>query len=282
MRVFKVDLSNHKALAVSQFYLLFLALLQGLTEFLPVSSSAHLELLHKATGQSQDDLTLDVAVHVGTLGAVIIYFKTEVFAAFQGSILLAKGVFDDPKSRLALCLIVATVPVVIVGLILKVSGLDDAVRSLAVIGWAMIIFGLLLWWADRKPAAVKSAGDWNLPDAIKLGFWQAVALIPGTSRSGITITGALRLGYSRAEAAKIAMLMSIPTIIASGVLLGADAVENADVELLKSAAIAALLAFVAALGALAIMMRLLKRVSYTPYVVYRLILGAILLWIAYS
>lgn len=267
---------------MSAIYLLALAILQGITEFLPVSSSAHLELLHQYNGQTTDDLALDVAVHLGTLGAVILYFWKDVKRGLQGVVDLIFGRFSTNDAALAKALILATIPVVIAGLILKVSGGAEMLRSLHVIGWAMILFGILLWWADRNPIAVKTAADWNTPDAIKLGLWQAVALIPGTSRSGITITGALKMGYSRTDAARISMLMSIPTIIASGVLIGADAAATANAALIKPALIAATFSFVAALVALMLMMRLLKTVSFTPYVIYRVILGAVLLWFAYN
>ncbi|MCW8841892.1 MAG: undecaprenyl-diphosphatase, partial [Rhodobacteraceae bacterium] len=122
----------------------------------------------------------------------------------------------------------------------------------------------------------------SVRDAIILGLWQMIALIPGTSRSGITITGARQLGYERSEAARIAMLMSIPTILASGALLGLEVAGNADMATARDGAIAAVFAFVAALLALGVMMRLLKSVSYTPYVIYRVILGCVLLVIAYT
>jgi len=151
----------------------------------------------------------------------------------------------------------------------------------AVIGWTMLLFGLLLYWADQKCPTTRQAADWSLSDAIKMGLWQAVALIPGVSRSGITITAGRMLGYDRHDAAKLSMLMSIPTIMASGSLLVLDVVGQANSQLLRDSAIAAAFAFVAALLALALMMRLLRSVSFTPYVIYRVVLGLVLLGIAY-
>jgi undecaprenyl-diphosphatase len=177
---------------------------------------------------------------------------------------------------------VATVPVVVAGLILQVTGLIDMMRSVAVIGWMMIVFGILLYVADQRGPETRTAGSWTLRHAIILGLWQAVALVPGTSRAGACITGARALGYRREDAARLSMLMSIPTIIASGVLLGGDVAAEADWQTLRHGAVAAVLAFVAALGALTLMMRLLRSVSFTPYVVYRLGLGVVLLWIAYT
>lgn len=267
---------------MSLFHLLLVALIQGITEFLPISSSGHLILLPNLTGLEDQGQIIDVAVHVGTLGAVVLYFWRDVAMAVGGVPRLLRGRIDTEGARLAFLLALATVPVVIFGVILKVTGLDDALRSVAVVGWTMLIFGLVLYWADQRGAQVKHARDWTLRDALIMGLWQAVALIPGTSRSGITITAGRMLGYDRESAARVAMLMSIPTIIASGVLLGTEVVATADAQAARDGAIAAVLAFVAALGALAVMMRLLKSVSFTPYVIYRVILGIVLLVIAYS
>lgn len=264
------------------FQLLLVALIQGITEFLPVSSSGHLILLPNLTGLDDQGQVIDVAVHIGTLGAVMLYFRRDVGLAMAGLGDLLCGNRSTPGAQLALGLMVATVPVVIAGAALHLTGLDDALRSVAVIGWTMLIFGLVLYWADQRGASVKSSRDWGLRDAFVMGLWQVLSLIPGTSRSGITITGGRHLGYAREDAARLAMLMSIPTILASGVLLGADVVAQADAQAARDGAIAAALAFVAALLALSLMMRLLRSVSFTPYVVYRVILGAILLIIAYG
>ncbi|NNE88736.1 MAG: undecaprenyl-diphosphate phosphatase [Silicimonas sp.] len=263
-------------------HLILVALVQGITEFLPVSSSGHLILLPNLTGLDDQGQVIDVAVHVGTLGAVVLYFWGDVRRAALGLPKVIRGKIDDQNAWLALCLILATIPVIIAGLILKLTGLNDALRSVTVVGWATLIFGLVLYWADRTGTAHKGAGDWSLKDAITMGLWQVLALIPGTSRSGITITGARHLGYARQDAARLAMLMSIPTILASGTLLGAEVALNMDVAAAKDAAIGAVFAFFAALGALHFMMRLLRAVSFTPYVIYRIALGIVLLTIAYT
>lgn len=267
---------------MSLYYLLLLALIQGLTEFLPVSSSGHLAMMPALTGQADQGQFIDVAVHIGTLGAVILYFWSDVKSAFFGFFRLLTGDTTSAGSRLALMLFIATVPVIIFGLVLKLTGLDDAMRSIKVIGWSMLIFGLLLYWVDQKAQQEKTQAHWNISDAIKMGIWQAVALIPGSSRSGMTITGARQLGYTRADGAKIAMLMSIPTIIASGTLLGVEVAATADWQAAKYGAIAAVFSFGAGLLALSLMMRLLQSVSFTPYVIYRFFLGLALLWIAYT
>ena len=170
----------------------------------------------------------------------------------------------------------------LVGLILKLTGLSDMMRNITVIGWTMLIFGIVLYIADQKGAEVKTQADWSLGDAIKLGLWQAIALIPGTSRSGIAITGARAMGYTRQDGTRIAMLMSIPVILSSAILLGAEAMAEANAAGLRDGAIAAVFSFLTALLALSLMMRLLRSVSFTPYVIYRITLGVILLAIAYS
>ena len=263
-------------------HLLLIAAIQGITEFLPISSSGHLILLPNLTGLEDQGQIIDVAVHVGTLGAVILYFWRDVALALSGVPRLLRGQIDTEGAKLAFLLIIATIPVILFGLVLKLTGLDDAMRSIAVIGWTMLIFGIVLYVADQKGPEEKETPDWSLKHAIIMGLWQAIALIPGTSRSGITITGARALGYKRHDAAKLAMLMSIPTIIASGVLLGVEVAATANAQAARDGAIAAGFAFLTALAALALMMRLLRSISFTPYVIYRIILGAILLWIAYS
>ncbi|KQI73713.1 UDP pyrophosphate phosphatase [Loktanella sp. 5RATIMAR09] len=263
-------------------HLLIIAIIQGITEFLPVSSSGHLILLPSLTGMADQGQVIDVAAHVGTLCAVVLYFWCDVKLALGGTLRLLRGKIDTQGAFLALCLIIATVPVIIVGLILKVTGLSEAMRGIAVIGWAMIIFGVVLYWADQNGAEEKTAASWSLKDALKMGLWQAVALIPGTSRSGITITAGRMLGYTRTDAARLAMLMSIPTIIASAALLGLDVIGSGDIGAWRDIGLVVVLSFAAALLALTLMMRLLRTVSFTPYVIYRIALGVVLLWIAYT
>ena len=264
------------------FHIFLVAIVQGITEFLPISSSGHLILLPQVAGFRDQGQLIDVAVHVGTLLAVLIYFWADMRIAIMGLPRLMTGRADTPGARLALLLLVASVPAVAFGLLLKLTGLDIALRSITVIGWTTLIFGALLYWADQVGESSKSAKDWNMTDAMVIGVWQAIALIPGTSRSGITITGARFMGYARQDAARVSMLMSVPTIIASAVFLGGEAALEANLALLRDGAIAAVFAFASALVALSLMMRLLRRVSFTPYVIYRMVLGVTLLAIAYG
>lgn len=267
---------------MSLLYLLLVAAIQGITEFLPISSSGHLALMHTVSGHADEGLAIDIAAHVGSLFAVILYFRAEVLLATKGFGRLLKGKIDTQGAFLALCLCAATVPVIIAGAALKLAGLEDMLRSIAVIGWATLGFGILLYWADQTGAADRTSDRWTIKDAVLMGLAQMLALIPGTSRSGITITAARRLGYAREDAARLSMLMSIPTIIASGLVLSVDVVGQAHWGIARDALIASVFSFFAAMLALTLMMRLLKSVSFTPYVMYRIVLGVILLVYAYA
>lgn len=263
-------------------HLLLLALVQGVTEFLPISSSGHLVLLPALTGLEDQGTFLDVAVHVGSLGAVVLYFRADVARALRGTAGLTRRRWGSDE-RLAAGLAVATVPVLVAGLALEALVGVEALRSVALIGWTTLVFGLLLGACDRWGRHDRTEADWTLRHALALGLWQAVALIPGTSRSGIVITGARALGYRRGDAARLSMLMSIPTILASGAALSTGlALDGQGAALARDGAIAAALAFASALAALALMMRLLRTVSFMPYVVYRVVLGIALLAWAYS
>lgn len=264
------------------FHLVILALIQGITEFLPISSSGHLALYPILTGEEDQGQTIDVAVHVGTLFAVLIFFRQDVLRVIEGLFSLARLNHQTSEARLAILLIISTIPVVVAGAALSLSGLNDQLRSIAVIGWATIGFGVFLFIADRFGGQAKATDDWTMKDAIAMGLAQVTALIPGASRSGVTMTMARGLGYARVDAARLSMLMSIPTIVAAGALTSLKLVSSGDLALGLDAALAAVLAFVAALAALALMMRMLRTWSMTPFVIYRMVLGAILLWIAYA
>lgn len=267
---------------MSLFILFVLAIVQGITEFLPISSSAHLALLHQWKGTTSNDLALDIAVHIGSIIAVILYLREDAFRAFRG-LFRMHNYRSSHDGQLALGLVVATIPAVIVGFVLKLTGLADTLRNIQVIGWMMIIFGIALWWVHRIAPENRRQANWSFGTAIRLGIWQAAALVPGVSRSGITMTAARSMGYERHTAARMSMLMSIPITLASGAILILD-VAKAGVGSAFSVSIliAAALSFIAAYIALSLMMAFLSRVSFTPYVIYRVALGVILLGIAYS
>ena len=264
------------------YHLLSLALIQGITEFLPISSSGHLILLPSFTNFPDQGLLIDVSVHVGTLLAVIIYFFRDSLSILKGFSDLATGNRHSVPAQLTKFLIWATIPVIILGLILKITDIIDLLRNIKVIGWTMIIFGVFLYLADRFSFSKKINLNYSIKDALIMGLWQSAALIPGTSRSGATITAARILGYKRKSAARIAMLMSIPTILASGSLEIIDVWHKVDFNHFNDAIIVICLSFIFAFLTLTIMMRLLNSISFTPYVIYRILLGVLLLAIAYN
>lgn len=261
-------------------HLILVALIQGITEFLPISSSAHLILLPNLTGLADQGQIIDVSVHLGTLIAVVSFFWSDVKFGLSGLPRLVTGRVDTAQSRLAFNLVIATIPAIVFGLLLKVTGVDEVMRgSVALIGATMLGFGIVLWWSDTKSVEKTEKQAWSMRQAWTLGLWQALALIPGTSRSGITITGARFMGFKREDAATISMLMSIPTILAAGALEAVDVAKTANTAVLMDGAIAAFFAAVSAFVALGLMMKLLKSVSFTPYVVYRVIFGAgLIIW----
>ena len=252
-----------------------LALVQGLTEFLPISSSAHLVLPAQLTDWPDQGLAFDVGVHFGTLIAVITYFRIELLR-------MAEGVLTYPVHRqysddvdLVLKLAVATLPVVVLGFLSK-DFVESHLRSVPVIAATTILFALLLWFADRKP---QKGEVLNCGQAAFVGGMQVLALIPGTSRSGITITAALLAGLSRTSAARFSFLLSIPTISGAQLLLTLDLVQANDQRQWLDLISGALLAGLSAYLCIHYFIALVERTGMLPYVIYRLLLGSILLGI---
>ncbi len=258
-------------------HLFIVAAVQGITEFLPVSSSGHLVLIPVLTGFEDHGLTIDVAAHVGSLLAVLVYFRKDVLTLLAGTFELLTGRTGTDGARLAARLVIATIPVIAVGAILFATGLVHLLRDPLVVGWATILFGLILYWADRKGATRRSLPDWSFRDALILGLWQAVALVPGVSRSGATMTGARFAGFNRRDSIRVAMLMSMPTIAAAGFLTGMSAYSSEGFSALGEASVAVVLSFLLALAALHLMIRFIDRFRFTPYVIYRILLGVAVL-----
>lgn len=252
-----------------------IAVVQGVTEFLPISSSGHLVLVPVFADWPDQGLLIDVAVHVGTLGAVIVYLRREVWSILTGIARFGQRE-SRPGLRLLAHLVVATVPVVVAGLLVKIYA-GEVVRSVDVIAWATLGFGIVLYVCDRVGLTLRRLEHMTAGAAFLIGLAQVLALIPGASRAGVTITAARMLGYERRDAARFSMLLSIPTIVAAGALMSLELIEGGNARLQADAFLAAALAFVAALIAITLMMGWLRRASYTPFVVYRVILGGFLL-----
>lgn len=261
-------------------HLLILALVQGLTEFLPISSSGHLVLTSRVLGWQDQGVIIDIAVHVGTLMAVTIYFWRDVARVAVGSFRLAtfRG---GPDARLAIMLLIATLPIVLAGFLAR-DVVATVFRSVELIAWATIGFGLLLWLADRIGMTVQRVEHLGAFGALAIGLAQILALIPGTSRSGITMTAGRFLGMERPEAARFSLLLSIPTIVGAGVLAGLEVWEAGDIQLGYDALVAVALSFVAGIASIAAMMRWLQTAGFGPFVIYRIALGILLLWWVYG
>ncbi len=260
------------------FQIIVLAVIQGITEFLPVSSSGHLALTPVLLDWKDQGLTIDVAVHVGTLGAVIAYLWREVWMMLCGLVKLATGRVDE-GAKLAGLVVIASIPVVIAGLAVK-AYFGEGLRTPLVIGWAFIVGGVLLYLGDRYGLRIKRMTHVTVSNALLIGLAQALAVIPGSSRAGTTITMARLLGFERRDAARFSMLLSILAIAGAGLLQGMDVVQSGDDAFQADVLIAAGLAFITALLAIVVMMGWLQRQSFTPFVLYRIVLGIVILWLA--
>ncbi len=261
-------------------HLAILALVQGITEFLPISSSGHLVLVPYAMQWQDQGLMLDVAVHVGTLGAVMVYAWREIGMMLTGFWKLLRGRVDQ-GTRLMLQVILGSIPVVIAGYaIAKYAG--GMLRSVEIIGWTTLGFGLLLGLADRIGMTVRRLEHMSYGGALAIGMAQVLALIPGTSRSGITMTMARFLGFERTDAARFSLLLSIPAIAGAGTLTGIDLWQSGDISLTRDVLVAIGLSFASALVAITLMMAWLKHAGFMPFVVYRVLLGILLLYLVYA
>ncbi len=255
-----------------------LAIIQGLTEFLPISSSAHLLLPSQVLGWQDQGLAFDVAVHVGTLLAVVLYFRHDLVKLGNGWFghLFGKGL--NQEAKLAWFVILGTFPAGIAGLAGE-EIIEQYLRSALVIALATIGFGVLLGLADRCKGR-RTLQNLNWRDVIVIGAAQALALIPGTSRSGITMTAGLFLNLSRDAAARFSFLLSIPLIAAAGLLEGLKLAETGTADQWQIIVVAAILSGISAYTCIHLFLRFLEKVGFLPFVIYRLILGfGLLVWI---
>ncbi len=258
--------------------ILTLALVQGLTEFLPVSSSAHLILVPVVLGWPDQGLAFDVAVHLGTLSAVVYYFRRAIATMVVDWLASLRQRRTVGESRLAWAVIVATLPAVVFGFVFK-DAVETTLRGPLVIATTTIVFGLLLGWADLKGVRQRSEHQLGLRDMLVIGFAQALALIPGTSRSGITITAGLLLGLKRQAAARFSFLLSIPTILGAGLLKTKDLLEQTQPVDWQAIILGTTLSALSAYACIYWFLKLLDRMGMMPFVAYRLVLGGVLLWL---
>jgi undecaprenyl-diphosphatase len=266
---------------MSEIQVLVLAIVQGLTEFLPISSSGHLILAPHLFGFEDQGLAFDVAVHLGSLIAVLAYFRRDILRIVSGWLVaLPMRQPQTVESRLGWAIIVGTVPVVVAGLLLK-SIVEGELRAPWVIAASTIAFGLLLGWVDLRARRVRSVEQITIGDALIIGFSQVLALIPGTSRSGITMTAGLWLGLNRAAASRFSFLLSIPTILASSLLITRDLLGSETPVDWSAIGLGVLLSGIAAYLTIFFFLRFIERVGMWPFVVYRLLLGAVIVLLVY-
>lgn len=260
--------------------IIVLSLIQGITEFLPISSSGHLILVPALTGWKDQGILTDMVTNVGSLLAVIIYFWRDVVG-------MMRGVVDVVQRRttyngtMLFNIAIGTVPIVIAGVVMKLTGLDDHIRSTTLVAVNAIVFGILLFAADSYGLLTRTIRDMNWKSALIIGSAQAFSLSPGTSRSGVTMTAARGLGFTRPEAARFSFLLSIPANAAASILVIGDALSSGE-SLSGAVIMTGVLTFFVALGAIAFLMRMLRTMSFLPFVIYRVILGGALLGLIYS
>ena len=258
--------------------LIVLALIQGLTEFLPISSSGHLIIVPNLINWHDQGLVIDVAVHAGSLLAVIIYLWRDLWS-ITVALIDFRNLQQRPDLKLAKLIIIASIPVMVMGLIISLIS-DNLMRSVEIIGWATLVFGILLGISDKIGLSVSDLRHMGIGDAVLIGISQILALIPGSSRAGLTITMARFLGYDRKTAARFSLLLAIPAILGASTLKGIEVVQANNLILGIDVLIAGSVSFLAALASISIMMAWLDRAGFMPFVIYRIILGAALLvWV---
>lgn len=260
--------------------IIVLALIQGITEFLPISSSGHLILVPVLTGWRDQGVVTDMVTNLGTLCAVIIYFWRDVVAMFWGALDILKRKTTQ-NSLLVLHVLIGTVPIIFIGLLMKLTHLDEHIRSPTLVAINAIVFGLLLYAADAYGLMRRVVTDMNWQSALIIGGAQALSLSPGTSRSGITMTAARGLGFVRPEAARFSFLLSIPANGAASALIIGHAVKSGE-TISGPVILTGFLTFFIALGTITVLMRLIRHMSFLPFVIYRVILGGALLGLIYS
>jgi len=271
---------------IAFFPVIILALTQGLTEFLPISSSGHLVIIHEFMNDelsASDEKRMDIAVHMGTLLAVLIYFRADVAALCKGGFDLICFINTNERHKVLL-VIISAIPVVLCGLVVFMVDMT-LFDSLYIMAWATIIFGIILYIADKRPEASQKIETFTVKQAVLYGLAQCLALIPGVSRSGITMTAGRFMGHSRIEAARFSLLMGMVTITAAGTLTGLDVFQDQSVThdfiILMGVGIA--VSFTAAYISIICMMKWFSSAgSMTPFAIYRVLLGVILLGVLYG
>ncbi len=248
--------------------ILILSIIQGITEFLPISSQSHLILTSALLGMSDQGLSFDIALHAGSLTAILIYYRKEVTKIISIS--------DEGNQYLKL-IIIGSIPLPIIGL-LFVDIVSENLRTINTIAFMTIVFALLLYFAERRNHENKNSfATLSFFTIIFIGFMQTLAIIPGVSRSGIVITAALLLNYSREDSIKIAFLLSIPAIFMATVYQSMQLYEVGNIEILNEHLLGMILSFIFSYITIHLFISTINKISFTPYIVYRIALGLLLL-----
>ena len=253
---------------LSSIEILILALIQGISEYLPVSSAAHLVLVSKYYVFTNQSLLIDICLHLGSLIAIIFYFRNDILNFIKNKDFLIK-------------ILIGTIPIIPVGYIMFQTGLINQLRSLEVIGWMSLIFGILLYVGDRSKITKKIDTQFTNKSAIIIGLFQVLALIPGVSRAGITITSGRLLGFSRFESAKISFFLSIPTLAAASLLGIYNIYKEGSAELNFLAIVAVTFSFIFSYFTIALFLNFIKKFSLNIFIIYIIILSLFILGIVY-
>ena len=253
---------------LSSVEILILSVIQGISEFLPISSVAHLVLISKYYVFVNQSLLIDICLHLGSLIAIILYFRNDLFNFIKNKNFIIK-------------ILIGTVPIIPVGYILYQTGIINQLRSLEIIGWMSLIFGILLYFADKTKIKKKIDTEFSNTSAIIIGLFQVLALIPGVSRAGITITSGRMLGFNRYDSAKISFFLSIPTLFAASILGIYNIYKEESPELNFLAIIAVIFSFAFSYLTISIFLNFIKKFSLKIFVVYRLIISILILSIVY-
>tara|TARA_Y100000590_G_scaffold463472_1_gene630290 strand:+ start:1417 stop:2184 length:768 start_codon:yes stop_codon:yes gene_type:complete len=253
---------------LSSIEILILSAIQGISEFLPVSSVAHLVLISKYYDFNNQNLLIDICLHLGSLIAIIFYFRNDLFQFVKNKSFLIK-------------IFIATIPMIPVGYLLYKTGLINHLRSLEVIGWTSLLFGILLYISDRSKTSKKIDLNFDNKSAVFIGLFQILAFIPGVSRSGITITSGRILGFNRFDSAKISFFLSIPTLFAASVLGIYNIYNEESAELNFLAIIAVIFSFMFSYITIALFLNFIKKFSLNVFIIYRIVLSIFILAIVY-
>ncbi|MGE4335294.1 MAG: undecaprenyl-diphosphate phosphatase [Pigmentiphaga sp.] len=257
-------------------HVLVLAIVQGVTEFLPVSSSAHLVLAPVLLGWPDQGLSFDVALHLGSLFAIFSYFRHDIFNMAGAWVDSVRHRRLSPNGRLAWAVLLGTIPVGLAGLLFGPL-IAHYLRSPVVLAWSMIVFGIILAWADWRSHAERTVEQITWRDVVWIALAQAVALIPGTSRSGITLTAGLFVGLSRQAAARFSFLLAIPVIVLASLLQFKELTESPEVIDWTALAVGTVASAIASYLCIKLFLAFIQRIGVMPFVIYRIVLGVILL-----